>query len=111
MGNRTGVGKSERTEAASPRGRASVSRVPLSPAPLIIAPPSMWNAQQAWVLHRHAGGVPPGNGAFLCCDFQSHLADSCTGFRRSVLLISAILIRHLSYPARQRTCAEGIKEQ
>ena len=28
MGSRTGVGKSERTEAASPRGRASVSRVP-----------------------------------------------------------------------------------
>src|SRR5438105_12070731 len=27
-GSRTGVGKSERTEAASPRGRASVSRVP-----------------------------------------------------------------------------------
>src|SRR5207244_7004974 len=28
MGSRTGVGKSERTEAASPRGRAGVSRVP-----------------------------------------------------------------------------------
>src|SRR5438552_15868369 len=27
-GSRTGVGKSERTEAASPRGRASVSRDP-----------------------------------------------------------------------------------
>src|SRR5438309_12030753 len=28
MGSRTGVGKSERTEAASPRGRASVSPIP-----------------------------------------------------------------------------------
>src|SRR3989442_5162977 len=28
MGSRTGVGKSERTEAASPRGRCRVSRVP-----------------------------------------------------------------------------------
>ena len=43
------------TEAASPRGRASVSRVPLSPAPLIIAPPSIWNLHNR---HGFCTGTP-----------------------------------------------------